>query len=129
MRCSLCTRPLDQPDQPLSRDSGSVCLDCAIASEDAGPVPAGFSPGQLLLWLGLHAEVEHRLVEAAPAYHYDPVKRTAPDRSPFKAVLFDAWHGRLAEHCVSADEARLLVHGMVDRVWTELKDEQRHVCP
>ena len=81
----------------------------------------------MLLRLELHADVEHRLVEAAPAYYYDPAKRRAPDRSPLKAAMLDAWHGRLAEHGYSDEEARLLVHGMVDRVWTEPKDDPRHV--
>lgn len=127
MRCSLCTRPLDQPDQPLSRDFGGDCLDCAIASEDAGPVPDGLSPVQLLLWLDIRFDVEKHLLDGAPAYHYDPIRRTAPDRLPIKVAMIATWRARLAEHGYSEEDARLLIHSIVDRTWCVSKDRLCHV--
>ena len=124
-RCSICNRLLSQPSDPLSANCGGDCLACNIAREDSEPVP-DLAAEELRIWLDLRADVEPRLLDATPIYHYDPLKRTAQDRSPIKHATLDAWHERLAEHGYTEDEARFLVREIVNRVWTYLKDGRRH---
>ncbi len=88
--CTICKRPLSQEADPLSMDCGGDCLECMLECEDGEGAP-DLPPDRLRLWLDMHADVEHRLVEAGPAYHYDPVRQRVADRAPLKVEVLDAW--------------------------------------
>lgn len=48
--CSICARPLNRAEDPLSVNCGGDCLGCIIVAEDGNPAP-DLPDGELRAWI------------------------------------------------------------------------------